>query len=153
MPYLGITLTSRLSNLYKENFVPLLTETQKDTAKMGKLYLSGAERLEVFKISILTKILYVFRMLPIQIPLAFFKTIQKTISTFLWTRGKSRCNHDTLQKHRRAGGMGVPDLCDYYTAILLDQIRFWFIKSNLKPWCTLEQATVSLGSLQSLFTS
>lgn len=46
--------------------------------------------------------------------------------------------------------MGVPDLHNYYTATLLDQLRFWFIQPNLKPWCALKQAAVPLGNLQSL---
>lgn len=150
LSYLGVTLTYPLSNLYKENVAPLLTETQKDTSKMGKQYLSWAGRLAAFKMSILPKILYVFRTLPIQIPLTFFSNIRKIISKFLWSNGKSRCAHDILRRHRRVGGMGVPDIQDYYTATLLDQLRFWFTQPNTKPWCSLEQEAIPLGSLQSL---
>lgn len=46
--------------------------------------------------------------------------------------------------------MGVSDIHDYYTATLLDRLRFWFIQPHLKPWCTLEQSAVQLGNLQSL---
>lgn len=46
--------------------------------------------------------------------------------------------------------MGVPDLKDYYMASLLDQMRFWLQDSNTRPWCKLEQESISLGSLRSL---
>lgn len=150
LSYLGITLTSPMSNLYKENYAPLLSETQKETNKIGKLYLSWAGRLTAFKMSILPKNLYTFRTLPIQIPPTFFKAMQKIISTLLWSKSKSRCTHDILRKHKKAGGMGVPDIHDYYIATLLDQLRFWFIQPNLKPWSSLQQNTVQLGNLQSL---
>lgn len=120
---------------------------------MGKLYLSWAGRLAAFKMSILPKILYVFRTLPIQISLTCFTSIRKIISTLLWSSGKSRYAHDILPRHRRARGIGLPDIQDYYTATLLDQLRFWFIQPNLKPWCTLEQEAVPPGSLQNTPTS
>lgn len=84
---------------------------------MGQLYVSWAWSLSVFRMSI---ILYIFQALLIQVPPAFFKTMQKAISSLLWDKGKARYPHDTLRKHRREGGMGVMDLQDYYTAMLLD---------------------------------
>lgn len=39
---------------------------------------------------------------------------------------------------------------DYYTATLLDQLRFWFWHPDSKTWCKFKHEAITLGNLQSL---
>lgn len=71
--YLGITLTPVTSSFYKANYIPLLNNTQKYLTRLSKYYLSRVGKVTTFKMSILTKMLYVFRVFPIQVPLSFSK--------------------------------------------------------------------------------
>lgn len=68
---------------------------------MSKHYQLWALSLAAFKMLTLTKILYIFRVLPIKVPLTFFKN-------FIWVKGKTQCAHSILETHRKAGGMGLP---------------------------------------------
>lgn len=78
---------------------------------------------------ILANILYIYRALPIPIPPSFFDEIKCILNNFLWQGKKKRCPYTTLTKHKSVGGMGLPGLHDYYVAVLLDQLKYWFTLS------------------------
>lgn len=113
LKYLGINLISPVGNLLKVNYVLLIKTFQQELDYMGKLYLAWSVRLAAYKISILLKLLYYFRTLPIHAPcFALGKEWLLNVSE----RIKGLDVPTISIKNRRCGGMGMQDLKEYNIA-------------------------------------
>lgn len=112
-------------------------------------YLTWVGRNEAFKMLLLPKLLYLYHALPIQIPTSFFRAVSCALGAYVWLGKRPRCPYHILIKHRKVGGMGFPDMKDYHVAVVLDQLRHWFISSNAKHWTNIEQYLIPSGLLRS----
>lgn len=113
------------------------------------MYLTG--RIQIVKMNILPRYLYLFRFLPIFLPRSFFNAINSSISSFIWAGQHARANKSLLQRNRSLGGLGLPNLLGDYWAANTQMILLWFIAPQ-RSWCQLEAGSCS-SSLQSLACS
>uniref|UniRef100_A0A3B3HJQ5 Reverse transcriptase domain-containing protein n=1 Tax=Oryzias latipes TaxID=8090 RepID=A0A3B3HJQ5_ORYLA len=111
--YLGITVTQKPCDLFKENFGKLQVTIQQDLAKWSPLYLSLVGRVNVVKMSVLPRFLYLFQSIPVYIPNSYFKKLDSIISAFIWNGKKPRLRKEHLQKAKQHGGFSLPNLRQY----------------------------------------
>ncbi|OCT58229.1 hypothetical protein XELAEV_18002416mg [Xenopus laevis] len=86
---------------------------------------------------ILPKFLYLFRMLPIHIPLRFIKDTQRLINKFVWLNIKQRVQASVLYRRNQDGGL--PNISLSCKAAIWSQTLTW---NNITPsnrWQQLEQ--------------
>lgn len=136
--YLGIWLTPRLSSIFDRNFPPLFKTIEKDLQDWHPKHFSWFGRAAICKMTVLPKILYLLRTLPIKIPQSFFKALHSMQMKFIWAYKPPCIKSILLTRPKEMGGMGIPDFKAYYYASHITRIIDWHCHSNLKDWVLIE---------------
>lgn len=88
--YLGIKITPSLKTLNTANYEPVLSKVKNDTATWTRLPLSIIGRINIIKINMLPKFLYIFQSIPLAPPSNFFSQTKKLPSNCIWSNRKPR---------------------------------------------------------------
>lgn len=107
LKYLGVHLTPAYSNLYGQNFAPLLRETALTLEKLRNLPLSFFGCIASVNLMILPKCLYLFETLPAPVLRRDMQKLQALLLNFIWTHKRYRLHRSVLYAPRSQGGLGV----------------------------------------------
>ena len=83
-----------------------------------------AHRLEdnIFKMSILPKVVYRFNEIPIEIPIIMYAEIEKSILKFIWNLKELQVAKTILKKEIKVGGITIPG----FKAIVIKTLWSWY---------------------------
>lgn len=113
--YLGVSVTSKYSDLLKHNFKPALERAKQDLIHWSALPISPAGRVNSVKMIIMSRFLFLFHTIPVFIPKSFFRELDKSISTFIWNNTIPRIRRAHLEKKKEARGLALPN---FFTKLL-----------------------------------
>lgn len=109
--YLGVNI-SNLNNLFKLNFVPILSSIRNNLLRWHHRPISWMGRISLIKMNVLPRILYPMQMLLLRINNRVFSDIDKAVSKFIWQGKKVHLSLKVLRLPK--GGFSMPDFRLYY---------------------------------------
>lgn len=123
--------------------------------RWASLPLSLVGRINLVKMVILPKFLYLFQHLPICMNKSFFNGFDGLLRSFLWGNKPARLKKSILQLPKAKGGLALPNFQQYYWACNIHKLLFWNRDSysdNCPPWVHTE-TSLTKSSLYSIVGS
>ena len=147
MKYLGINIVSPITKIFSLNGPGIFQSIKEDINRWMAIPLSLWGRAETLKMNVLPRLSHIISSIPLKFPPKWFKDIKSLFTQFLWNNKKPRIAYNKLIIPRSMGGLGVPDIYQYYLSFNAKYPLSWAYKSDfpIGSWQWLEQSIMPVN--------
>lgn len=144
--YLGIKIV-------EVNYSPMVVSITSSIDRWNSLPLSLIARINVFKLNVMPKLLYLFQNIPLPPPVNLFPLLKKMFVRFLWNNRRPRLRLSLLYLPYDRGGLKCPNPLWHYWAAQLRTMMFYFTDKSPPPWMTMENCSIPLPLPQYIYSA
>ena len=142
--YLGIQIVPKLENIVKQNYDPISNSISEALNRWSSLPISLIGRINILKMNILPKLLYLFQNIPLSPPVGFFPMMEKLFRNFIWNSRRPRLRLSLLYLPYDRGGLRCPNILWYYWAAQLRTMMFYYSEEGSPSWRNMESDSLKL---------
>ena len=140
--YLGIKIVPEIDKIVSSNYDPTLLAINKSLDRWSSLPISTIGRINILKMNIIPKLLYLFQNIPLPPPHSLFSSLKKKFTAFIWNNRRARVRLSLLYLPYDRGGLAVPNIQWYYWAAQLRSTMFYFASDLTPAWLDIEKCSV-----------
>jgi len=111
-----------VKDLYDKNIKSLKKEIEEDLRRCNHLPCSWIGSINIVKMAILPKKIYMFNAIPIKILIQFLIELDRTICKVIWNNKIPTIAKIILNNKRTSRGITIPNLKQYYRAIMIKTV-------------------------------
>lgn len=151
--YLGIRIVPCIRDIVGANYNPMIDSITSSVDRWNSLPLSLIARINVLKLNVMPKLLYLFQNIPLPPPVNLFPLLKNIFVSFLWNNKRQRLRLSLLYLPYDRGGLKCPNPLWYYWAAQLRTMMHYFTDKSLPPWMNIENCSVPLPLPQYIYSA